>query len=117
MLRIDEETGLGIALADANNPRFCLLNPYLGAQLALSESYRNVAVTGAQPVAITDCLNFGSPEDPDVMWQFIEAIMGLVDGCRELGNAGHRRQRQFLQPDRRGEHPPDAGRRHAGGHR
>ncbi|MFZ2750033.1 MAG: phosphoribosylformylglycinamidine synthase subunit PurL [Propioniciclava sp.] len=85
MLRIDEETGLGIALATDNNPRFCLLNPYLGAQLALSESYRNVATTGAQPVAITDCLNFGSPEDPDVMWQFIEAIMGLVDGCRELG--------------------------------
>ena len=85
MLRIDEETGLGIALATDNNPRFCLLNPYLGAQLALSESYRNVAATGAEPVAITDCLNFGSPEDPDVMWQFIESIMGLVDGCRELG--------------------------------
>ncbi len=85
MLRIDEETGLGIALATDNNPRFCLLNPYLGAQLALSESYRNVATSGAEPVAITDCLNFGSPEDPDVMWQFQEAIMGLVDGCRELG--------------------------------
>ena len=85
MLRIDEETGLGIALALDANSRFSYLNPYLGAQLSLAESYRNVAVTGAEPVAITDCLNFGSPEDPEVMWQFAEAVMGLVDGCRELG--------------------------------
>nr|NLI49646.1 phosphoribosylformylglycinamidine synthase subunit PurL [Propionibacterium sp.] len=85
MLRIDEESGLGIALSTDCNGRFALLNPYWGAQLALCEAYRNVAVTGAQPVAITDCLNFGSPEDPDVMWQFREAIIGLVDGCKELG--------------------------------
>ncbi len=85
MLRIDEESGLGIALATDCNGRFALLNPYWGAQLALCEAYRNVAVTGAQPVAITDCLNFGSPEDPDVMWQFREAIIGLVDGCKALG--------------------------------
>ncbi|MHA6512566.1 phosphoribosylformylglycinamidine synthase subunit PurL [Tessaracoccus sp. Z1128] len=85
MLRIDEETGLGIALALDANSRFTYLNPYLGAQLSLAESYRNVAVTGAEPVAITDCLNFGSPEDPEVMWQFAEAVLGLVDGCRELG--------------------------------
>jgi len=85
MLRIDEESGLGIALSTDVNSRFCYLNPYLGAQLALCESYRNVAVTGAQPVAITDCLNFGSPEDPEVMWQFVEAILGLVDGCQALG--------------------------------
>ena len=85
MLRIDEQTGLGVALSLDGNGRFCFLNPYLGAQIALSESYRNVAVTGAQPVAITDCLNYGSPEDPHVMWQFQEAIMGLVDGCQALG--------------------------------
>ena len=85
MLRIDEETGLGIALALDANSRFSYLNPYLGAQLSLAEAYRNVAVTGAEPVAITDCLNFGSPEDPEVMWQFSEAVIGLVDGCRELG--------------------------------
>ncbi len=85
MLRIDEESGLGIALATDCNGRFCLLNPYLGAQLALSEAYRNVAASGAEPVAITDCLNFGSPEDPDVMWQFVETILGLVDGCATLG--------------------------------
>ncbi|WP_341728885.1 phosphoribosylformylglycinamidine synthase subunit PurL [Brooklawnia sp.] len=85
MLRIDELTNLGIALATDANGRYCQLNPYLGAQLALSEAYRNVAVSGAQPVAVTDCLNFGSPEDPEVMWQFVEAIKGLVDGCRVLG--------------------------------
>ena len=85
MLRIDEETNLGISLAIDANGRFCQLNPYLGAQLALSESYRNVAVGGAEPVAVTDCLNFGSPEDPEVMWQFVEAIMGLVEGCQTFG--------------------------------
>ena len=87
MLRIDEESGLGVALATDCNSRFALLDPYAGAQLALAEAYRNVAVSGAQPVAISDCLNFGSPEDPAVMWQFTEAIRGLVDGCRELGTS------------------------------
>ena len=85
MLRIDEESGLGIALALDANSRFTYLNPYLGAQLSLMEAYRNVAVTGAEPVAVTDCLNFGSPEDPEVMWSFVEAIKGLVDACKELG--------------------------------
>jgi phosphoribosylformylglycinamidine synthase subunit PurL len=85
MLRIDEETNLGVALATDGNGRFCLLDPYLGAQLALAEAYRNVAVSGAEPLAITDCLNFGSPEDPAIMWQFSEAVRGLVDGCRALG--------------------------------
>jgi phosphoribosylformylglycinamidine synthase subunit PurL len=85
LLRIDEGSGLGVALATDCNSRFALLDPYAGAQLALAEAYRNVAVTGAQPVAITDCLNFGSPEDPAVMWQFTEAIRGLVDGCTALG--------------------------------
>jgi len=85
MLRIDEDAGLGIALATDCNARFTLLDPYAGAQLALAEAYRNVATTGAEPLAITDCLNFGSPEDPAIMWQFSEAVRGLVDGCRELG--------------------------------
>ncbi len=85
MIRVDELTNLGIALATDANGRYCLLDPYLGAQLALSEAYRNVAVSGAEPVAVTDCLNFGSPEDPEVMWQFVEAIKGLVDGCLALG--------------------------------
>jgi phosphoribosylformylglycinamidine synthase len=67
------------------NGRFALLDPYRGAQLALAESFRNVATSGARPMAVSDCLNFGSPEDPAVMWQFAEATRGLADGCRELG--------------------------------
>jgi phosphoribosylformylglycinamidine synthase len=85
VLRIDENSNLGIALATDASGRYSYLNPYLGAQLALSEAYRNVAATGATPIAITDCLNFGSPEDPVVMWQFVEAIKGLVDGCAAFG--------------------------------
>ena len=84
MIRVDETTGLGIALATDANARFSYLDPYRGAQLALSEAYRNVAATGAQPVAVSDCLNFGSPEDPEVMWQFVESVSGLADGCLAL---------------------------------
>ena len=85
VLRVDEQTGLGVALATDGNGRFCLLDPYAGAQLALAEAYRNVAATGAVPLAVTNCLNFGSPEDPGVMWQFSEAVRGLADGCATLG--------------------------------
>ncbi len=85
MIRVDEETGLGVAVSTDCNGRFAALDPYTGAQLALAESYRNVATTGARPLAVTDCLNFGSPEDPSVMWQFAEAVRGLVDGCTALG--------------------------------
>jgi phosphoribosylformylglycinamidine synthase II len=85
MIRIDEETNLGIAVSTDCNGRFALLDPYAGAQLALAESYRNVATGGARPLAISDCLNFGSPEDPAVMWQFAEACRGLKDACLELG--------------------------------
>ncbi|MCW2910337.1 MAG: phosphoribosylformylglycinamidine synthase [Actinomycetia bacterium] len=85
VIRIDEQTGLGIALATDGNGRFGLLDPYAGAQLALAEAYRNVAATGAVPLAVTNGLNFGSPEDPGVMWQFSEAVRGLADGCAALG--------------------------------
>ena len=85
MIRVDEETGLGIAVSTDCNARFVALDPYLGAQLALAESYRNVAVTGAKPLAVTNCLNFGSPEDPAVMWQFERAVTGLADACLEMG--------------------------------
>ncbi|WP_066039697.1 phosphoribosylformylglycinamidine synthase subunit PurL [Herbiconiux solani] len=84
MVRVDEESGLGFALASDANGRYCQLDPYRGAQLALAEAYRNVAVTGATPVAVSDCLNFGSPENPEVMWQFSQAVEGLADGCLEL---------------------------------
>ncbi|UYN82947.1 MAG: phosphoribosylformylglycinamidine synthase subunit PurL [Microcella sp.] len=85
MIRIDEESGLGVALATDANGRYCQLDPYVGAQLALSEAYRNVAASGAVPRAVSDCLNFGSPENPDVMWQFERAVTGLADACLELG--------------------------------
>jgi phosphoribosylformylglycinamidine synthase subunit PurL len=85
VIRIDEESGLGVALSLDAQGRYGALDPYAGAQLALVEAYRNVATTGATPLAVTDCLNFGSPEDPDVMWQFAEAVRGLTDACRELG--------------------------------
>ncbi|MCW2835179.1 MAG: purL [Nocardioides sp.] len=85
MIRVDVDTNLGVSVATDCNGRFAKLDPYAGAQLALSESYRNVATGGARPLAISDCLNFGSPEDPDVMWQFAEACRGLKDACIELG--------------------------------
>ncbi|MGN6242489.1 MAG: phosphoribosylformylglycinamidine synthase subunit PurL [Motilibacteraceae bacterium] len=85
MVRVDDESGLGVALSTDCNGRFAKLDPYAGAQLALSEAYRNVAASGAKPLAVTNCLNFGSPEDPEVMWQFAEATRGLADGCLQLG--------------------------------
>lgn len=85
MIRVDENSGLGFAIATDCNGRYCQLDPYQGAKLALAEAYRNVAVTGAVPTAVTDCLNFGSPENPEVMWQFSQAVDGLSDGCLELG--------------------------------
>jgi phosphoribosylformylglycinamidine synthase II len=85
VLRIDEDSHLGVAIATDGNGRFCQLDPYAGTQLALAEAYRNVAATGARPIAVTNCLNFGSPEDPAVMWQFAESVRGLADGCLALG--------------------------------
>ncbi len=85
VLRIDEETGRGVAVSADASGRYTKLDPNMGARLALAEAYRNVAVTGARPVAITNCLNYGSPENPDVMWQFRESVHGLADGAVELG--------------------------------
>jgi phosphoribosylformylglycinamidine synthase len=85
MVRVSEETGLGVAIATDANGRYCQLDPYQGAKLALAEAYRNVAASGAVPAAVTNCLNFGSPENPEVMWQFKQATAGLADGCLELG--------------------------------
>ncbi|WP_253876845.1 phosphoribosylformylglycinamidine synthase subunit PurL [Actinomadura rupiterrae] len=85
VVRIDDASGLGIALSLDGNGRYTRLDPYAGAQLALSEAYRNVAATGARPLAVTNCLNFGSPEDPGVMWQFAQAVTGLADACQYLG--------------------------------
>jgi phosphoribosylformylglycinamidine synthase len=78
-------TARGVAVATDCNPRFVSLDPYLGTQHAVAEAARNVAVTGARPLAITNCLNFGSPERPEVMWAFAEAVRGMGDACRALG--------------------------------
>ena len=85
MVRIDETTQRGVAVATDGNARYCALDPYAGTQLALAEAYRNVAVTGATPLAVTNCLNFGAPTDSGVMWQFEQAVHGLADGCAALG--------------------------------
>jgi phosphoribosylformylglycinamidine synthase subunit PurL len=85
VVRVDESSGLGVALALDGNGRYGALDPYEGARLALAEAYRNVAAAGARPLAVTDCLNFGSPQDPGVMWQFARAVEGLAGGCAELG--------------------------------
>jgi phosphoribosylformylglycinamidine synthase len=84
MVRIDEESGLGFAVATDANGRYCQLDPAQGARLALAEAFRNVAVTGATPVAVSDCLNFGSPENPEVMWQFSQTVEALSDACLEM---------------------------------
>ena len=85
MIRVDERSGRGIAVSTDCNSRFVALDPYAGTQLAFAESYRNVATTGARPLAVTNCLNFGSPEDPAVMWQFEQAVTGLADACQQMG--------------------------------
>jgi phosphoribosylformylglycinamidine synthase len=79
------ETERGLALKTDCNPRYCAQDPYLGAMHAVAEAARNVAVTGAKPLAATNCLNFGSPERPECMWEFAEAVRGMGDACRALG--------------------------------
>ncbi|MDP9225602.1 MAG: phosphoribosylformylglycinamidine synthase subunit PurL [Actinomycetota bacterium] len=76
---------VAVAISTDGPGRYCYLDPYRGAVLAVAESARNVAATGARPVAITNCLNFGSPEKPEVMWQFTEVVRGISDACLELG--------------------------------
>ncbi|MCI4012752.1 phosphoribosylformylglycinamidine synthase subunit PurL [Brevibacterium sp. ZH18] len=85
VVRVDEESGLGVAIATDANGRYGYLDPARGAQLALAEAYRNVTTAGAIPRAVTDCLNFGSPEDPEIMWQFAQAVEGLAEACQDLG--------------------------------
>ena len=85
VIRVDEETGRGVAIATDANGRYSYLDPARGAQLALAEAYRNVATAGAIPRAVTDCLNFGSPEDPEIMWQFAQAVESLAGACQDMG--------------------------------
>jgi phosphoribosylformylglycinamidine synthase len=79
-----KETGKALSMSSDCNPRYCYIDPHRGAALAVIESGRNVAMSGARPKAITDCLNFGNPENPEVMWQFAEACAGIKEACAEL---------------------------------
>jgi len=84
----DPKTGVvkrALALSTDGNGRWCQLNPRVGAIHAVAEAARNVACSGARPIAATNCLNFGSPEKPEVMWQFSEAIDGIGEACTALG--------------------------------
>jgi phosphoribosylformylglycinamidine synthase len=77
-------TSRALALSVDGNGRYCFLDPRRGAMLALAEAARNVACAGATPIGATNCLNFGNPERPEIMWQFVEAVEGLADACRAL---------------------------------
>jgi phosphoribosylformylglycinamidine synthase len=77
-------TGRALAMTSDVNPVYCFLDPYEGGKQAVAEAARNIAASGARPAAITDCLNFGSPERPEIMWQFAECIRGISDACRAL---------------------------------
>jgi phosphoribosylformylglycinamidine synthase len=77
-------TAKGLALTVDGNSRYCYLDPYVGGVIAVAEAARNLACVGARPVGLTDCLNFGSPENPEVMWQFAQVIQGMRDACTTL---------------------------------
>ena len=79
-----KENGKALAMSSDCNPRYCYIDPFKGAAMAVMESGRNVAMSGARPLAITDCLNYGNPENPEVMWQFAKGCEGIKEACREL---------------------------------
>ena len=77
-------TKKALAMTADGNGRYCVLHPYIGGSIAVAEAARNLVCSGAKPIGLTDCLNFGNPERPDVMWQFILAVEGIADACRQL---------------------------------
>ena len=91
LVRVKLEDGTptqkGLALAVDCNPRWCWLDPYTGTLAAVAEAARNVACTGARPLALTNCLNFGNPEKPEIMWEFAEATRGLADAAQRARHA------------------------------
>jgi len=78
-------TDKALALTSNCNSRYCYLDPYVGSMIAVAESARNLACSGAKPLAITDCLNFGNPEKPEIMWQFKRSVEGMAEAARRLG--------------------------------
>ena len=79
-----KEMKKGIALTSDCNSRYCYLDPWTGAALAVAEAARNLSCTGATPLGVTDCLNFGNPEKPEIMWQFSRAVEGMAEACRQF---------------------------------
>ncbi|MXX11632.1 MAG: phosphoribosylformylglycinamidine synthase subunit PurL, partial [Nitrospira sp. SB0667_bin_9] len=80
-----KDTNKALAVTTDGNSRYCLLNPYVGGTLTVAEAARNLVCSGAQPIGVTDCLNFGNPERPDIMWQFVLTVEGIADACRTFG--------------------------------
>ena len=78
-------TNKALAMTTDGNGRYCVLHPYMGASIAVAEGARNLVCSGAEPIGVTDCLNFGNPERPDVMWQFVMAVEGIRDACEAFG--------------------------------
>jgi len=74
----------GIGMTSDCNSRYCYLDPYTGAALAVAEAARNLSCSGAKPLAVTDCLNFGNPEKPEIMWQFRQAVLGMSEACKKF---------------------------------
>ena len=102
-------TDRALALSVDGNGRYCYLDPYRGAILAVVEAARNVACAGGEPIGATNCLNFGNPERPEIMWQFGRAVEGITAACKALDIPITGRQRQPLQRDRREGDLSDAG--------
>jgi phosphoribosylformylglycinamidine synthase len=100
-----EGTQRGLALSVDCNSRYCRLDPYLGAVLAVVEAARNLIAVGAQPLALSDCLNYGNPERPDVMWEFQQGIQGIRDACVALGTPVVSGNVSFYKRPR-AQHPP-----------
>ncbi|MBI5287081.1 MAG: phosphoribosylformylglycinamidine synthase subunit PurL, partial [Deltaproteobacteria bacterium] len=78
-------TKKALAMTVDCNSRYCYLDPFVGSSIAVTEAARNLVCAGARPIAITDCLNFGNPERPEIMWQFEQSILGIRDACLRLG--------------------------------
>src|SRR4029079_2770148 len=81
-----KETRKALAMTLDGNGRYCSLDPREGAKLAVAESCRNLVASGARPLAVTNCLNFASPEKPEVMWTFSEVVDGMAEACRAFGS-------------------------------
>jgi phosphoribosylformylglycinamidine synthase len=87
-----KETRRALAMSLDGNGRYCAANPREGAKLVVAEAARNVVCVGARPIAITNCLNFASPERPEVMWSFSEVVDGMAEACPRIVDAGRFRK-------------------------